>query len=113
MEAKAVETVWQEFHFRLYNFVLKQVNNPADADDILQEVFLRIHRGLGSLRVNSSLKAWVYQITRNAIIDYYRSPSRRIETSIDTLGEPLQVNRWVEGVTDNPTISGNPHKIYQ
>ncbi len=89
MEAKAVEVVWQEFHSRLYNFVLKQVSNPTDAEDILQEVFLRINRGLVSLRETSSLKGWVYQISRNAIIDYYRSPSRRLETSIDTLAAAI------------------------
>jgi RNA polymerase sigma-70 factor (ECF subfamily) len=43
-----------------------------DADDILQEVFLKIHRNLDTLAAETRLSAWLYQITRNAIIDYYR-----------------------------------------
>lgn len=112
IRAKAVEAVWQEFHSRLYNFVLKQVNNPADAEDIVQEVFLRIHRGLDGLRVTSSLKSWMFQISRNVIIDYYRSPSRRLETSIDTLAESV-LNRWVDETTDSTSLSGNSQKAYQ
>jgi RNA polymerase sigma-70 factor (ECF subfamily) len=86
MEATTVETVWQEFHARLYQFILKRVSNPTEAEDILQEVFLKIHRGKDGLKETGRLRAWVYQITRNAIIDHYRSPARQSETPIDNVG---------------------------
>jgi len=44
-------------------------------DDILQEVFVRIHRSLGHLKRTDRLGAWVFQITRNAIAEYFRSPA--------------------------------------
>jgi RNA polymerase sigma-70 factor (ECF subfamily) len=60
-------------------FIGARVTDPADADDILQEVFLRIHRHLDSLKRADRLHAWVYQITRNAIIDCYRARAVRQE----------------------------------
>ena len=71
--------IWRELHNRLRAFIGARVADRADVDDILQEVFLRIHRHVGSLERADRLQAWVYQITRNAIIDHYRAPSVRRE----------------------------------
>ena len=53
------------------------------ADDVLQDVFLRIHTRMVTLQDSECLEAWIYQIARNAIIDYYRRPDRTI--AIDEL----------------------------
>lgn len=74
--------VWQEVHEALRAFIGKRVNNEAETDDILQEVFLRAHRHLEQLKDPDRLVSWMYQITRNVIIDYYRSPERRREIPI-------------------------------
>ncbi|MBE2201429.1 MAG: RNA polymerase sigma factor SigZ [Anaerolinea sp.] len=68
-----LETIWEEFSARLRSFILRRVSDEAAADDILQDVFMRIYTQLGSLRDMSRLESWVYQIARNAIIDHYRS----------------------------------------
>lgn len=73
------ETVWREFHDRMRGFVARRVRNDADVDDVVQKVFLRIHRTVGSVRSRERLDAWVYQVARNVIIDHYRSPARRRE----------------------------------
>jgi RNA polymerase sigma-70 factor (ECF subfamily) len=65
--------VWRDFAQRLRNFIGSRVANPADADDILQAIYLRIHQRLPSLRSDTRLEAWLYRITRNAITDFYRS----------------------------------------
>ncbi len=71
--------IWQELHERLRAFIAARVADPADVDDILQEVFVRIHRHLDSLEQADRLRPWVYQITRNTIVDHYRAPSVRRE----------------------------------
>lgn len=71
--------LWQTFHDRLQQFIRQRVQNPADADDIVQEVFLRIHQRLSTLKERDRLIPWMFQIARNAVIDYYRSPLRRRE----------------------------------
>jgi RNA polymerase sigma-70 factor, ECF subfamily len=73
------EALWDEFHTRLHQFVVRRVSNPADAEDIVQEVFVRLHQKIDNLQDDQRLHAWVYQITRNMITDYYRAPLRRRE----------------------------------
>ena len=66
------QQIWAEFGGRLRAFVARRVDNEADVEDILQDVFLRIHARLDTLGDERKLTAWVYQIARNAIIDHYR-----------------------------------------
>ncbi len=67
------ESVWEEFNTGLKRFILKHIQDEASAEDILQDVFLKIHTHINSLGESDKLQAWIYQIARNAIIDYYRA----------------------------------------
>jgi RNA polymerase sigma-70 factor (ECF subfamily) len=64
--------VWDTFHARLHRFIRSRVEDEAAAEDLLQEVFLRIHARMDTLSDSNRLESWVYQIARNAIIDHYR-----------------------------------------
>ena len=66
------EALWQAFATPLRAFLRRRVNSDADADDLLQEVFVRIHRRLPTLQDTSKLQGWVYRIARNVLIDHYR-----------------------------------------
>jgi RNA polymerase sigma-70 factor, ECF subfamily len=66
------EQVWRELSDRLRQFVLSRRISPADADDVLQNVFVRIHQNLANLDRVERLESWVFQITRNAVIDHFR-----------------------------------------
>ena len=87
------EVIWREFHDRLRAFVSRRVSQPADVEDVLQEVFIRIHRGLDSIQQRDRLPAWVFQVTRNAIIDHYRSGAVRPETAPEEIDTPSPVAR--------------------
>ncbi len=67
------ETIWGDYQAKLRTFINKRVYDRAATDDILQDVFLKMHTRLDSLKEKPKLHSWLYQITRNAIIDYYRS----------------------------------------
>jgi RNA polymerase sigma-70 factor, ECF subfamily len=71
------EALWLEFRERLAAFVSRRVSNPADVDDIVQWVFLRMHQSLGQIRQGDRIHAWLYSTARRAIADYYRSSRRR------------------------------------
>jgi RNA polymerase sigma-70 factor (ECF subfamily) len=73
MITQQVENIWNEFNDKLRGFISKRVENDMAAEDILQEVFLKIHAKVGDLRDVSKMQSWIYAITRNAITDYYRS----------------------------------------
>ena len=66
------EHIWQEMHQRLLSFITGRLGTVHDAEDILQDVFVRIHSNLDGVRDTQSITAWIYQITRNAITDFYR-----------------------------------------
>lgn len=73
------EQVWTELHTGITAFVRRRVRNPADADDIVQRVFLQVHRGLDDLRDDERLHGWIYRAARNAIVDHYRAAAPRRE----------------------------------
>lgn len=67
-----LEDLWRRFAGELRGFVRRRAGDAAEADDILQEIFLRIHTRLGTQRCPECLRAWIYRIAKNAIIDQAR-----------------------------------------
>jgi RNA polymerase sigma factor (sigma-70 family) len=73
-EAAAREDeLWRALTTRLAVFVRRRIGDPYAAEDVAQEVLLRLHRNLGELRAHDRLDAFAYRIARNAIIDHYRA----------------------------------------
>lgn len=64
--------LWNKFSSDLLIFIKSKISNESDAEDILQEVFVKIFKKVDSLKEVSKIKSWLYTITRNTIIDYYR-----------------------------------------
>ena len=67
----------RELHERVLAFVARRVGSREDAEDIAQEVMLRIHRHSADLEHADRMTAWVYRIAAKAIADHYRRPARR------------------------------------
>ena len=92
--ALSTDAVWTELHTNIRGFVARRVRQPADVDDIVQQVFLRVHQALPALRDADRLHAWIYQTTRRTIVDHYRAPAHRREVSagmaVDVLPEEQQ-----------------------
>jgi len=76
----AADELWRELHGRLRSFIRRRIADPEAADDVAQEVLLRLHRSLDSLSAEDRLDAFAYRIARNAIIDYYRARATAKET---------------------------------
>jgi RNA polymerase sigma-70 factor (ECF subfamily) len=68
----------------LYSAALRMTRNPADAEDLVQETYLRAYRGFGGFKDGTNLKAWLYKILTNTFINSYRAKKRRPEeTDLD------------------------------
>jgi len=76
MPTMTTERVWEEFHTPLLQFIRRRISDEDTAEDVLQDVFLKIHQHIETLKDVKRLESWVYQITRHEIIDYYRSKER-------------------------------------
>src|SRR5918999_5581271 len=61
----------------LYSAALRMTRNPSDAEDLVQETYLRAYRGFGGFEEGTNLKAWLYKILTNTFINSYRSKKRR------------------------------------
>ena len=74
------EQMWSEYRTRLHRFILKRINNPVVAEDLVQEILAKAYSQLDQLRDREKLLPWMYQATRNAIVDYYRKkkPAKRL-----------------------------------
>jgi RNA polymerase sigma-70 factor, ECF subfamily len=68
-----VETIYAQFNAELLRYVKSKVRSAEDAEDILQNVFIKITSGIDKLSDDMKLKSWIFTITRNSIIDYYRT----------------------------------------
>jgi len=81
--------LWEGLHERLCRFICSRLADEADAEDILQDVFVQIHTHIQSVRDMSRLEAWIYQVARNSIIDFYRNQHRYIKLGEISSEEPF------------------------
>src|SRR3954449_6287610 len=82
----------------LYSAALRMTRNPADAEDLVQETYLKAYRAFGSFQAGTNLKAWLYRILTNTFINAYRSRKRRPEqTEMDEV-EDLYLYRRLGGL---------------
>jgi RNA polymerase sigma-70 factor, ECF subfamily len=63
----------------LYSAALRMTRNPADAEDLVQETYLKAYRAFGSFQEGTNLRAWLYRILTNTYINIYRAKQRRPE----------------------------------
>lgn len=82
----SVEQVWKDYHSELSRFVGAQTRNAADAEDVLQNVFLKIHARFETLKDPDKIRGWLLQIAKNAATDFYRA--RRFEAQLPEGFEP-------------------------
>ena len=71
-----IKVLWLQLHAKLKTFILNKVRDEEAAEDLLQEVFIRIHTKIDTLHDDSKIQAWIYQITRNLISDYFEKVNK-------------------------------------
>jgi RNA polymerase sigma-70 factor, ECF subfamily len=82
----------------LYSAALRMTRNAADAEDLVQETYLKAYRGFGGFEEGTNLKAWLYRILTNTFINTYRAKKRRPdETELEEV-EDLYLYRRLGGL---------------
>lgn len=72
----AARGAWRDLERKLRPFVARRVRAEADVDDVIQDIFLRMARGLGGLRDEERFGPWAYQLARSAVADHRRRTAR-------------------------------------
>ncbi len=70
--ADDIKLIWNNLSDELLRYINSKVSNIHDAEDILQVVFVKVYNKLNTLTDEIKLRSWIYSITNNSIIDYYR-----------------------------------------
>lgn len=86
-----------EYMGPLYSSALRMTRNPADAEDLVQETYLKAYRGFGSFEEGTNLKAWLFRIMTNSFINRYRAAQRRPDESDLDEVEDLYLYRRIGG----------------
>jgi RNA polymerase sigma-70 factor, ECF subfamily len=111
MEAD-ISQIWRDFHKELKGYITKTVKSQTDADDILQEVFIKIIRNNEKVNMAKDIRQYIYGIVRNAIRDYFRNkPIIGIQIShVITEEEDPQLNATIAECCVKPFIKQLPRK---
>ena len=109
------ELVWNEYKSSIKSFLHSKVSDDAEVDDLLQEVLIKTHEKLHTVKNQTSVKAWLFRVANNAIIDYYRRKARAHDMDVNDLwysegDESIQakLSRFVE-----PFVQGLPKNSAQ
>ena len=84
---RAFSRLINENQTKVYRIALSIVKNHSDAEDIAQEVFIRIYTSISSFKGNSSLATWIYKITYNRSLDFLKKNNKKMKTT-KTLDDP-------------------------
>jgi RNA polymerase sigma-70 factor (ECF subfamily) len=85
----AFEEIYRAHSPRLYSLALRMLGNPADAEDLLQEIFLSAHRKLEGFRGEAALGTWLYRLATNQCLDYLRSRAAKTSQMTGTIDDEI------------------------
>lgn len=94
-----ITEIYNEFREPLKVFIGKRLRDQASAEDLVHDVFLRIHNQIGSLKDQEKLVPWIYQIARNAVVDYYRRSRDTVSPSEELVIEHREMNEMPENIS--------------
>jgi RNA polymerase sigma-70 factor (ECF subfamily) len=95
-DAEAFRRLFEQFQQPVFNFIARMTGHQHDAEDVMQEVFIKVYQNLPVLRDNQSFKSWLFSTAKNESINYLRKHRRRrvdsLERSDEKDMEPLLLN---------------------
>jgi RNA polymerase sigma factor, sigma-70 family len=110
----AFTTLVTRFQPAVFRWALMFANDPDDAEDITQEVFVRTYRQLGAYRSDGPLEAWLYRITRRTAIQMRRTRSRRGRLALSPGARPARDVYTTDpgGRVDRERAAGVIHELF-
>lgn len=107
-QARAFEVLLARHERGVYNFILRSVHNTARAEDLTQDVFLRVIKSAQRYQRSARFTTWLYTIARNICIDQSRRRGTRREVSLDRKigGDDEQGRSYLDQLSDPQANSG-------
>jgi RNA polymerase sigma-70 factor (ECF subfamily) len=100
----AFEELYARHNRRVYSLCLRMTANTAEAEDLSQEVFIQLHRKVGSFRGESAFTTWLHRLTVNQVLMHFRRRGVRMEQTTEDGEAPVQVVRGTEDPGRMPVV---------
>lgn len=94
----AFEEIYNRHHRRVYSICLRMLQNTTEAEDLTQDVFIQLHRKIGSFRGDSAFTTWLHRLTVNQVLMHFRKRNVKFEKTTEEGETPVQI----VGGTQNP-----------
>ena len=100
----AFEEIYSRHHRRVYSVCLRMLQNPTEAEDLTQEVFIQLYRKIGSFRGDSAFTTWLHRMTVNQVLMHFRKRSVKYEKTTEEGETPVQVVHGTENAQKMPVV---------
>ncbi len=100
----AFEEVYNRHHRRVYAICLRMLKNTNEAEDLTQDVFIQLHRKIGSFRGDSAFTTWLHRLTVNQVLMHFRKRTVKFEKTTDEGETPVQIVRGSERPGKMPVV---------
>lgn len=99
-EEYAWEYIVRTFSRRIYNMAYQITMNPAEAEDLTQEIFLKLYTSLNKYTLGSNFKLWLYRLAKNHIIDWYRK-KKYINSKMEEMEKDILLESFQDSLKDS------------
>ena len=103
-DMEAFEEVYNRHHRRVYAICLRMLKNPNEAEDLTQDVFIQLHRKIGSFRGDSAFTTWLHRLTVNQVLMHFRKRTVKFEKTTDEGDTPVQIVKGSEKPSRMPVV---------
>ena len=103
-DTSAFEELYSRHSRRVYSLCLRMTANTAEAEDLAQEVFIQLHRKVGSFRGESAFTTWLHRLTVNQVLMHFRRRGVRMEQTTDDGEAPQQIVVGTENPSQMPVV---------
>lgn len=100
----AFEEVYNRHHRRVYAICLRMLKNSNEAEDLTQDVFIQLHRKIGSFRGDSAFTTWLHRLTVNQVLMHFRKRTVKMEKVTDEGETPVQIVKGSEKPSRMPVV---------
>ncbi len=87
-DERAFSVLVRTYELPVFNYVLRTVNDRALAEDLTQDIFLRIYQGIGGFSLRCRFTTWIFQIAKNRVLDELRARERRPQSAVSIEDAP-------------------------
>ena len=108
----AFNEIVSRYKGRIYNYLYRMTGNAEDAEDLTQEVFVRMYTGIGTFRADATLSTWLFRIAGNLCVDAFRR-NKKARELVYSLDAPMPGDDEERGATrDVPDMSQAPETVF-